>query len=173
MHAFIAQHRQPDHRAAAWLPTPIEPPCRAARSAGWIGSSSRSSPSGARSGEDRGDLLSMLLHAQDEESGRRMTDRQLRDECMTLFLAGHETTANTLAWAWFLLSGHPEAEARLHDELDRVLDGRPPTLADLPRLPYTESVVNETLAPLSDRMDARPRGDRAARARRLSRRRGA
>jgi cytochrome P450 len=98
-----------------------------------------------RSGEDRGDLLSMLLHAQDEESGRRMTDRQLRDECMTLFLAGHETTANTMAWAWFLLSGRPDAEARLHDELDRVLDGRPPTIADLPRLPWTESIINETL----------------------------
>jgi cytochrome P450 len=97
------------------------------------------------SGEDRGDLLSMLLHAQDEESGRRMTDRQLRDECMTLFLAGHETTANTLSWAWYLLSQHPEAEARLHEELDRVLEGRRPTLADLPRLPYTEGVVNEAL----------------------------
>ena len=67
-----------------------------------------------KSGEDRGDLLSMLLQAQDEESGRRMTDTQLRDEVMTLFMAGHETTANTLAWAWFLLSQHPEAEARLH-----------------------------------------------------------
>ena len=98
-----------------------------------------------KSGEDRGDLLSMLLRAQDEESGRRMSDSQLRDEMMTLFMAGHETTANTLAWAWFLLSGHPEAEARLHGELEQVLDGRPPTVADLPRLPYTESVINETL----------------------------
>jgi cytochrome P450 len=97
------------------------------------------------SGEDRGDLLSMLLRAQDEESGRRMTDRQLRDECMTLFLAGHETTANTLSWACFLLSQHPEAEAKLHEEVDQVLAGRRPTLADLPRLPYTENVVNEAL----------------------------
>jgi cytochrome P450 len=97
------------------------------------------------SGEDRGDLLSMLLHAQDEESGRRMTDRQLRDECMTLFLAGHETTANTLSWTWFLLSQHPEAEVKLHEELDRVLEGRRPTLADLPRLPYTENIINEAL----------------------------
>jgi cytochrome P450 len=98
-----------------------------------------------KSGEDRGDLLSMLLRAQDEESGRRMSDSQLRDEMMTLFMAGHETTANTLAWAWFLLSGHPEAEGRLHDELEQVLGGRSPTVADLPRLPYTESVINETL----------------------------
>jgi cytochrome P450 len=98
-----------------------------------------------KSGEDRGDLLSMLLHAQDEESGRRMTDRQLRDECMTLFLAGHETTADTLCWAWFLVSQHPEVEAKLHEELDRVLAGRRPTLADVPQLSYTESVVNESL----------------------------
>ncbi len=98
-----------------------------------------------KSGEDRGDLLSMLLRAQDEESGRRMTDTQLRDEVMTLFMAGHETTASTLAWAWFLLSQHPEAEMRLHEELARVLGGRPPSLGDLPHLPYAESVINETL----------------------------
>jgi cytochrome P450 len=64
---------------------------------------------------------------------------------MTLFLAGHETTANTLAWAWFLLAGHPDVEARLHDELDRVLGGRPPSLADLPGLGYTEHIITETL----------------------------
>jgi cytochrome P450 len=98
-----------------------------------------------RSGEDRGDLLSMLLRVEDEESGRRMTDRQLRDECMTLFLAGHETTANTLAWAWYLIAGHPDVEVRLRHELERVLGGRLPTVADLPRLTYTESIVNETL----------------------------
>jgi cytochrome P450 len=98
-----------------------------------------------QSDENRGDLLSMLLHARDEESGRRMTDRQLRDECMTLFLAGHETTANALSWAWYLLSQHAEAEDRLRDEVHRVLAGRSPTIADLPHLPYTESVVNEAL----------------------------
>jgi cytochrome P450 len=98
-----------------------------------------------RQGEDRGDLLSMLLQAQDEESGRRMSDKQLRDEVMTLFMAGHETTANTLAWAWVLLSRHPEAEARLHGEIDEVLRGRAPNVADLPRLKYAECVVNETL----------------------------
>ncbi len=97
------------------------------------------------SDDDHGDLLSMLLHAQDEESGRQMTDRQLRDECMTLFLAGHETTANALSWAWYLLAQHPEAEARLHEEVGRVLEGRSPTYADLPRLPYTESIINEAL----------------------------
>jgi cytochrome P450 len=97
------------------------------------------------SGNDRGDLLSMLLHAQDEDSGRRMSDAQLRDEVMTLFMAGHETTANTLAWTWFLLAGHADAESRLHAELAQVLGGRSPVMADLPRLSYTESVVNETL----------------------------
>src|SRR5262249_44187173 len=88
---------------------------------------------------------SMLLHAQDEDDGGRMTDRQLRDEAMTLFMAGHETTANTLAWAWFLLAQHPEAEARLHAELDAVLGDRAPTFDDLPRLPYAEHVISETL----------------------------
>jgi cytochrome P450 len=98
-----------------------------------------------RTAEDRGDLLSMLLHAQDEESGHRMTDKQLRDECMTLFLAGHETTANTLAWAWFLLSSHRDVEAGLHAELESVLGGRPPTVDDLPHLKFTEHIITETL----------------------------
>jgi len=97
------------------------------------------------SGEDRGDLLSMLLAAQDEDGGGGMSDTQLRDEAMTLFMAGHETTANTLAWAWFLLATHPEAEAKLHEELDRVLGDRPPTFADLPRLPFAERVITEGL----------------------------
>jgi cytochrome P450 len=96
-------------------------------------------------GEDRGDLLSMLLHAQDEDDGGGMTDRQLRDEALTLFMAGHETTANTLTWAWFLLARHPEVESRLHAEVDAVLEGRAPTLDDLPRMPYAEHVITETL----------------------------
>ncbi|MDR3634720.1 MAG: cytochrome P450 [Isosphaeraceae bacterium] len=98
-----------------------------------------------RNRQDRGDLLSMLLQAQDEDDGTGMTDRQLRDETMTLFMAGHETTANTLAWAWYLLALHPEAEARLHAELDHVLGDRPPTFDDLPRLKWTDMVVTETL----------------------------
>jgi len=95
---------------------------------------------------DRGDLLSMLLLAQDEEQGgQRMTDAQVRDEAMTIFLAGHETTANALAWTWYLLSGAPAVEARLHEELDRVLGGRTPTLADLPRLTVVEQVIAESM----------------------------
>ncbi|MFL6254694.1 MAG: cytochrome P450, partial [Pyrinomonadaceae bacterium] len=98
------------------------------------------------SGEDRGDLLSMLLKAQDEEGdGTGMSDEQLRDEAMTIFLAGHETTANALAWTWYLLSQHTEAEARLHEELDEVLAGRPPSAEDLPRLRYTEMVFAESM----------------------------
>lgn len=98
-----------------------------------------------RSGEDNGDLLAMLLHARDEDTGERMNDQQLRDEMMTLFLAGHETTAVMLAWAWYLLAQHPEAERKLHAELDAVLAGRLPTMEDLPRLPYTRMVMEETL----------------------------
>ncbi len=74
-----------------------------------------------------------------------MSDVQLRDEAMTIFLAGHETTANALTWTWHLLSQNPEAEARLHEELDRVLGGRPPAVDDLPRLRYTEMVLSESM----------------------------
>jgi cytochrome P450 len=95
--------------------------------------------------EDRGDLLSMLLLAQDEEGSGGMTDQQLRDEAMTLFLAGHETTANALTWSWYLLSQHPEVEARLHVELNTVLGQRRAEAADVPRLPYTSAVLAESM----------------------------
>lgn len=96
---------------------------------------------------DRGDLLSMLLTATDTEGdGRGMSDQQLRDEAITLFVAGHETTANLLTWTWLLLARHPHVEAALHEELDVVLDdGRLPTLDDLPRLPYTRNVLAESM----------------------------
>lgn len=97
------------------------------------------------SGVDRGDLLSMLLLAQDEDDGERMTDLQVRDEALTIFLAGHETTANALAWTWYLLSQNPDAEAKFHAELDRVLGGRTPTLDDLPNLPFTRKLLAESL----------------------------
>lgn len=95
-------------------------------------------------GGDNGDLLSMLLAARDDDGGM-MSDKQLRDEVMTLFLAGHETTAVTLTWALYLLAKHPAATANLDAELHAVLGGRPPTLADLPNLPYTAAVIDETL----------------------------
>lgn len=94
--------------------------------------------------QDTGDLLSMLMLAQDED-GSYMNDRQLRDEVATLFAAGHETTSNALSWTWYLLAQHPEAEAKLHTELDTVLDGRTPTLDDLPSLPYALQVVKEAM----------------------------
>lgn len=98
------------------------------------------------SGEDRGDLLSMLIQARDEEGdGSGMTDEQLRDEAMTIFLAGHETTANALTWTWYLLSQHPETEARFHAEVDDVLKGAPPTVEDFPRLRYAEMVFAEAM----------------------------
>jgi cytochrome P450 len=98
------------------------------------------------SGEDRGDLLSMLIQARDTEGdGTGMTDEQLRDEAMTIFLAGHETTANALTWTWFLLSQNPEVEAKFHAEVDTVLAGRTATAEDYPRLRYTEMVFAEAM----------------------------
>jgi cytochrome P450 len=96
-------------------------------------------------GIDRGDLLAMLLAARDPESGHGMSDKQLRDEILTIFLAGHETTANALSWTWYLLARHPAAEARLHEELDRVLGGRMPTYADLAELKWTRMVIEEAM----------------------------
>lgn len=101
-----------------------------------------------KNGQDTGDLLSMLLFAQDEEKsgeGDRMTDEQVRDEALTLFLAGHETTANALTWTWYLLSQHPEVERRLHAEIDSVLQGRAPELTDVPELRYAEMILAEAL----------------------------
>ena len=97
-----------------------------------------------RSGEDRGDLLSALLQAQDEKGGG-MSDRQLRDECITLFLAGHETTSIALANTFYLLSLHPEIEARVHEEARSVLGSRRATHEDYDRLEYTERVIKESM----------------------------
>lgn len=103
--------------------------------------------------EDKGDLLSMLLLAQDEDggtgmgagTGAGMNDKQIRDEALTLFLAGHETTANALMWAWYLLSQNPAAAEQFYDEVDRVLEDRLPIFDDLPRLKYTEGVFAESM----------------------------
>jgi cytochrome P450 len=95
-------------------------------------------------GERGGDLLGMLLSARDED-GTAMSAQQVRDEVMTLMLAGHETTANTMTWTALLLSRNPDARRKLEDELQRVLGGRPPTLADLPNLPYNEMVIKESM----------------------------
>lgn len=127
----------------AWVPTPLRVRSRRANAVldkivyGFI-------EQRRASGEDRGDLLSMLLLSEDED-GRRMNDREARDEAVTLFLAGHETTANALNWTWWLLAQYPEAEARLQGELDSVLKGAPPAFEDLRRLPYTEMVIKESM----------------------------
>lgn len=95
--------------------------------------------------EDKEDLLSMLLHVRDEETGQGMSDRQLHDEVLTLMLAGHETTATALCWTFYLLSQHPGVEQRLHQELHDTLGGRVPTVTDLPNLPYTQWVIAEAM----------------------------
>ena len=97
-----------------------------------------------RVGEDSGDLLSMLMQARDED-GSQMNDKQLRDEVMTFLLAGHETTALALSWAWYLLSRDTQVQEKLQQELDRVLGGRLPTISDLPSLTYTEGVIKESM----------------------------
>jgi len=95
---------------------------------------------------ERKDLLSMLLDAQDEEGGGEgMTDVQVRDEALTLFLAGQESTANSLVWTWYLISQHPQVEKKIHGEIDSVLNGRLPTLDDLGKLSYTQNVFKEAL----------------------------
>ncbi len=141
-YAFNAMHnplRMPD-----WVPTPANREFRRAKAMvdqlmyGMIAER-------RRSGERHDDLLDTLLHARDEETGAALNDQQLRDEMSTIFSAGHETTANALSWTWYLLASHPEVRVRLQDELARVLDGRPPTGDDLPRLAYTQAVFEETL----------------------------
>ena len=97
------------------------------------------------SGAEREDLLSMLLEARYEDSGQGMTDEQLQNELGILVGAGHETTANALIWTFYLLAEHPEVEQALHRELDQVLQGRAPTVADLPALPYTRMVIEEAM----------------------------
>jgi cytochrome P450 len=91
------------------------------------------------------DLLGMLMQVEDADDGSRMSDLQLRDEVATMIAAGHETTANTLSWAWMLLAQHPHARTQLKAELDRVLQGRAATFEDLPQLPYANWVIKETM----------------------------
>jgi cytochrome P450 len=99
-----------------------------------------------RNSESEGDdLLGMLMQVQDADDGSRMSDKQLRDEVATLMLAGHETTANTLSWTWMLLAQHPKVRTKLVEELNTVLNGRAPAIADLPQLLYTHNVIKEAM----------------------------
>lgn len=97
------------------------------------------------SGQDRNDLLSLLIGMKDEETGEGLTDEELGREITTMVFAGHETTATTLTWAWYLLSQNQQVEAKLHAELEGVLMGRAPTMEDVPKLIYTRRVIDETL----------------------------
>lgn len=97
------------------------------------------------SGENPGDLLSMMMQVRDEDDGSQMNDKQLRDAIATIIFAGHETSANTLAWIWTLLSQNPEAKTKLQQELKEVLGQRSPTVADLPSLRYTNMVIKESI----------------------------
>jgi cytochrome P450 len=95
---------------------------------------------------NNGDLLSLLLQAQNEHAGEgAITDQQIRDEALTLFLTAFDTTSLALTWTWYLLSQNPEAEAELHEELDRILDGRMPKLEDYAQLKFTRMVFEESL----------------------------
>ncbi len=95
--------------------------------------------------EEHDDLLAMLLEARDEETGEGMDDAQLRHEVLTIFGAGHETTANALTWTWYLLAQHPDVFQRLQSELKEALDGRTPTMKDLRNLPYCKQVLEEAM----------------------------
>lgn len=131
-----------------WLPTPRN--IQANRAIKFLDDiiyemiAKRRQEEGSEIEQTRHDLLSSLLEAKDDD-GERMTDLQLRDELLTLFVAGHETTSNALTWTWYLLSQHPEVERKLHQELDDVLQGRPVTLEDLAQLPYTHQILKESM----------------------------
>ncbi len=99
-----------------------------------------------KNSEERGDLLSSMMAARSEdEKNPRMTDTQIRDECVSMLLAGHDPMAKALTWTWYLLSQNPEAERSIHDEIDTVLGGRIPGLSDMDKLPYTENVFREAM----------------------------
>ncbi|MFP5234721.1 MAG: cytochrome P450 [Acidobacteriota bacterium] len=93
----------------------------------------------------KGDLLDRLIASRDEESGVGMSPREIRDQVLTIFVAGHETTALALMWTWYLLAMHPEHEARMHEELEAVLGGREPAWQDVPRLTYTRMILQESM----------------------------
>lgn len=142
MRYHLRRARSPWRIPGTW-PTPEN--CRARREAQFMDSLVyRIIAERKKETEPRNDLLTLLMAAMHED-GSQMTERQLRDETMTLFVAGHETTALTLTWTWHLLGENPAAEARLHEELGRVLGGRPAELGDLEKLPYLHAVVLESL----------------------------
>ena len=139
---FFANSPEAITKLPAWVPTPRN--LRMKKAIAQIDELIFRIIARRRAGEARDDLLGALLAARDED-GATMSDRQLRDEAVTLFLAGHETTALTLAHTLFLLSKHPDVERALHAELTAVLGGKTPTAADVKALPYTERVLKESM----------------------------
>jgi len=135
--------------APIWLPTPGQ--VRAVRALNLVNDALKRRIAARRASLDRGeppadDILTLLLCARDENGGPEgMSDREVRDEALALFLGGLETVANALTWAWYLLDRHPHARARLAAEVDAVLAGRPPTVDDLAALPYALQIFKETL----------------------------
>ena len=143
MHDFLARFRAA-LPLPPWVPTPAN--LRLKRTVGRLDRILQQLIDERRqAGQGGDDFLSMLLHARDEEDGRGISDRQIRDEVMTMFLAGHETTANALTWTWLLLGQHPQIQERLREEVRSVLGDRLPTAADMPRLVYCEQIVREAM----------------------------
>jgi cytochrome P450 len=141
---FIGLRQRQPLPAPQWLPTPAHRRFR--RALATLDQIVGETIAGRRAAPERhDDLLAMLLEARDEATGEGMADRQLRDEALTIFFAGHETTATLLGWAFYFLARQPEVEGRLRAELDETLGGRRPEAADLPRLAYMQRVVDETL----------------------------
>lgn len=138
-------------RPPLWLPTTTNRRLRPALAsldaivARLIATKRRRLAAGGAPADGHRDLLTILMLARDTESGAAMSDAQLRDEVMTLMIAGHETTANALSWLWYLLDRHPDEQERLRAELCAATGGRPPTVDDLPRLPRMKAVIQETL----------------------------
>jgi cytochrome P450 len=99
----------------------------------------------AKENSEREDILALLLSVRDEETGKQLADKEIRDQILTILIAGHETTANALSWTWYLLSQHPEVEAKFHTELDAVLGDGLPTFEDIGRLTYTHQIIQESL----------------------------
>jgi cytochrome P450 len=141
----LVRHKM-DHPISAplWVPTRLNRACRAAKRL-LDDVVFRVIESRRRSGAAANDLLDLLLAARDEESGTGMSDGQLRDEVLTLFFAGHDTTASGLSWAWYLLARHPQVQEDLHGEAAAHLRGRAPTADDLPHLPLATAVFEEAL----------------------------
>ncbi|MFO0868551.1 MAG: cytochrome P450 [Pirellulales bacterium] len=142
--ALVGARLNGEFRAPLWVPTPGNRRFLRSRQLLWE-TMSRLIAARRAAGTDQRDLLGMLLAAQDEESGRGMTDEQVRDEVITLLIAGHDTVGAALSWAWYLLGKHPQVQEDLHDEAAGVLQGRIPTVADLERLPLATAIFEETL----------------------------